>query len=258
MKDLLRRLDRRRLRVSQVAKSPSDTNLNPHAVDVSAGHLGGVRSWGACGLRPGTDTKYIGTAMRSSQHLGPALREPPARQCWSRAISDAAFSAAGSLAPMRCRFGGPVVTVSSTCSSSSDAVAVALHSIHAGDIDVAVVAGLEDWVPLPTLAPFATIGAMSRRPPGEASLASRPFDAERDGFAPSHGGGAVVPATVEWAQGQHLDSNLLILNAASSNDGYHAVAPSSTGAGAVRAMRAALAGARIPTEAIAHINAHRT
>jgi len=145
----------------------------------------------------------------------------------------------------------------SACATGAEAIAWGLDIIRSGRADVVVAGGTEAIIhPLP-IAGFASMRAMSTRN-DEPEKASRPWDKGRDGFVLGEGAGIVVleRADVAVARGAHVFARLA--GAGMTSDGYDIVQPHPEGAGAVRAIAAAIRDAGIDKRDIMHVNAHAT
>jgi 3-oxoacyl-[acyl-carrier-protein] synthase II len=152
---------------------------------------------------------------------------------------------------------GPVLAADAACAAGAQALITALRWIRSGDADQ-VVAGAADSQIYPLgLASFCLLRALSRRN-DEPARASRPFDAERDGFVLGEGAAMLVLEEREQAlrRGARLWAEVLGFGAAS--DAYRATDPHPEGRGAVLAMRRALQDAAIAPERVVHVNAHGT
>jgi 3-oxoacyl-[acyl-carrier-protein] synthase II len=142
---------------------------------------------------------------------------------------------------------GPVQTVSLACASGLAAIAEAARAIRIGSCDVALCGGVGADVEPLMLAGFGKLGALSARG------VSRPFDLLRDGFVVGEGAAAVVLAATPGAEG---DAALAVLGEGRSLDAYHLTAPDPEGAGAERAIRAALRAAE--RASVDYVQAHGT
>ncbi|HEU0131109.1 MAG TPA: beta-ketoacyl-ACP synthase II [Mycobacteriales bacterium] len=152
---------------------------------------------------------------------------------------------------------GPVRSTVSACASGADAIALAYDTIVAGLADVVVAGGTEACIhPLP-LAGFAQMRALSTRHDDPAA-ASRPFDAERDGFVMGEGAGIVVLESAEHAARRGAAVYAELAGVGVTADAHHLTAPEPTGEGAARAMRLALAWAGLAPEEVGYVNAHAT
>ncbi|MCL4465111.1 MAG: beta-ketoacyl-ACP synthase II [Chloroflexi bacterium] len=152
---------------------------------------------------------------------------------------------------------GPNISVVSACATSSHSVGEAAEIIKRGDADVMLAGGSEaPIIPIGIVA-FSQAQALSVRN-DEPTRASRPFDAERDGFVAAEGGAVLVLETLEHAlaRGAHIYCELV--GYGSTADAYHITAPPEGGEGAVRSMRMALRKAGLAPEQVDYINAHGT
>lgn len=164
---------------------------------------------------------------------------------------------AGGHLSMRWGFRGPNQTVTSACASATDAIGMAMRLILAGDADVMIAGGTEASVTGLCIAGFANMKALSQSCT-EPEKASRPFDADRDGFVLGEGSGILVIETEEHA----LDRGAVILaelaGYGSTDDAFHITQPAPEGAGAREAMKRAIQDAGLKTTDIDYINAHGT
>src|SRR5690606_1064904 len=126
-----------------------------------------------------------------------------------------------------------------------------------GEADMVVAGGAEATVTPLTMAGFAAMKALSRRN-DNPEAASRPFDAERDGFVLGEGGGALIIESLESALNRGANILGEIIGVGQTADAYHLTAPAPEGAGAQLAMRAALEDAGCVPEDVDYINAHGT
>ena len=154
-------------------------------------------------------------------------------------------------------FKGPNYTVVSACASSANAIGDALRLIRYGDADVMIVGGAEAPIIKTALAGFSSMRALSTRN-DEPEKASRPFDAKRDGFVMAEGGAVLILEEYEHAKRRGAKIYAELLGYGATADAYHITAPCVDGEGAIKAMRRALADARINPEDVDYINAHGT
>ena len=152
---------------------------------------------------------------------------------------------------------GPNFCSTSACSSSADGIGLAYETIKRGEAKAMIAGGAEAAVNPIGVAGFMSCRALSSRndPPGEAS---RPFDAQRDGFVIGEGAAVLVLEELEFARSR--GANILAEMAAygASGDAYHITQPREDGSGAAQAMRKALAQAGWQPEEVGYINAHGT
>ncbi len=151
---------------------------------------------------------------------------------------------------------GPNYCTVSACASSNHAIGEGMRMIRDGYLDVCVVGGSEAaTVPL-TVAAFAQMTALTKNPDPET--ASRPFDAERDGFVLSEGGCALVLESEEHASARGARVYAEVAGYGASDDAHHITAPDPKGSGATLAMRWALRDAGEEPSAVSYVNAHGT
>ncbi|MBI4284763.1 MAG: beta-ketoacyl-ACP synthase II [Chloroflexi bacterium] len=152
---------------------------------------------------------------------------------------------------------GPNLCVTSACSSGSDAIGAAYKLIKDGDAQAVLAGGSESIVNPVGVAAFNALKALSTRNT-EPKLASRPFDAERDGFVISEGAAVLVLENLDFARKRDAHILAEIIGYGASGDAYHITQPDENGDGAARAMRAALDDAGIKITEVNYINAHGT
>ena len=150
-----------------------------------------------------------------------------------------------------------VHTPVSACASGAEAVAAGTAMIRQGRADIVVVGGTEACIhPLP-LAAFAAMMALSKRN-DEPARASRPYDKGRDGFVMGEGAGMLVLESAEHAAARGAKVYATVDGIGITSDGHHIAQPDPSGAGAIRAISAALADAGAEPAEIVHVNAHAT
>ncbi len=152
---------------------------------------------------------------------------------------------------------GPNTAVSTACATGSHAIGDAYKIIQRGDADVMVAGGAEAVVTALGIAGFAVMKALSTRN-DEPEKASRPFDADRDGFVVGEGAGVVILETLESALARNSRIYAEIVGYGMSSDAYHITTPAPNGEGAARCMKAALKDAGAAPEVVGYINAHGT
>jgi len=152
---------------------------------------------------------------------------------------------------------GGVRTAVSACASSTEAIANAIDRLQTGEVDIVVAGGCEQAVhPMP-IAAFAAMHATSRNNENP-TLASRPYDKNRDGFVMGEGGGAMVLETEEHALARGAKIYAELAGGAVTSDAHHITAPDPEGTGAARAVLRALKQAQASVADVVHINAHAT
>ena len=170
-------------------------------------------------------------------------------------------SAISNLAPgqvsLRWGLRGPSYTTTSACSSGAHAIGEALRWIQRGDIDAALAGGTEASVTPLGVSGFASMRALSKRN-DEPQKASRPFDVGRDGFVIAEGAGIVLLEELQTARARGANILAEVVGYGATADAHHLTQPAPEGEGAQRAMRAALADAKIDPNEVDYINAHGT
>ena len=152
---------------------------------------------------------------------------------------------------------GPNYSTVSACSSAADTIGQAFEALRRGDVDVAIAGGSEAAICPIGVAGFNACHALSKR--NEApQAASRPFDADRDGFVMGEGGAALILETLEHAMARGAEPVAEMVGYGSTADAHHITQPAPEGEGAARAMNNALEQARTLPEEIGYINAHGT
>ena len=148
-------------------------------------------------------------------------------------------------------------TATTACAASNQAIGEAMEVIRRGAADVVFAGGAEAGISLLGLSGFAVMRALSTRndAPGEAS---RPFDADRDGFVPSEGSVVLVMERLEHALDRGANILAEVVGFGSTSDAGHPVQPEESGASAARAMGLAIEDARESVESVDYINAHGT
>jgi 3-oxoacyl-[acyl-carrier-protein] synthase II len=152
---------------------------------------------------------------------------------------------------------GPNCAVSTACASASNAIGDAMRLIQYGDCDLVITGGTEAAVTPMGISAFAAMRALSERN-DDPTKASRPFDADRDGFVLSEGAGLLVLEELEHARRRGARIYAEMLGCGVSADGSHITQPDPQCVGGATAMELALADARIDPSEVGYINAHGT
>ncbi|MBI1381370.1 MAG: beta-ketoacyl-ACP synthase II [Planctomycetaceae bacterium] len=151
---------------------------------------------------------------------------------------------------------GTTFTTSSACASSGHAIGMALMAIRSGEVDVVVTGGAESATTPLSISGFASAKALSTNE--DPAAASRPFDAQRDGFVIGDGAGVLIFEELERAKARGARIYAEVKGYGSTDDAFHITAPKEDGSGPARALRIALRQAGVSPESVDYINAHGT
>jgi 3-oxoacyl-[acyl-carrier-protein] synthase II len=152
---------------------------------------------------------------------------------------------------------GPIITSVAACASGVQALIEAQRLIERGDVDVVIAGGTESAILPVAFAALANMGALSKRN-DEPTKASRPFDAERDGFVFGEAAGVLMVESAAHAEGRGASVLAEVAGGALTGDAFHISAPEPSGYGAARAMEKALLDAGVEREQIDYVVAHGT
>src|SRR5918995_4077147 len=152
---------------------------------------------------------------------------------------------------------GPVIVSVAACASGIQAFVEAQRLIEHGDVDVVIAGGTESAIMPVSFAALANMGALSTRN-DEPERASRPFDAERDGFVFGEAAGILVVESAEHAEGRGAQILSEIAGGALTGDAFHISAPEPSGYGASLAMQRAVRDAHLEPEQVDLVLAHGT
>jgi 3-oxoacyl-[acyl-carrier-protein] synthase II len=152
---------------------------------------------------------------------------------------------------------GPNLSLQTACATANHSIAMGMMLIQAGHADVMVAGGAESTVNELAIAGFANMRALSTRN-DSPETASRPYDANRDGFVLSEGAAILILEEYEHARARGAEILCEVLACGMSGDAFHFVQPDPSGRGVKLALEAALEHAAIPADRIGYINTHGT
>jgi 3-oxoacyl-[acyl-carrier-protein] synthase II len=152
---------------------------------------------------------------------------------------------------------GPNSATATACSASAHAIGDSFKIIERGAAEMMICGGTEATITPMGVGGFASMKALSTRN-DDPSHASRPFDAERDGFVVGEGAGIIILESLEHAQKRNAPILAEIVGYGMSGDAYHITQPAENGDGAFRVMRAAIKDAHLSPDDISYVNAHGT
>src|SRR5712675_2957769 len=152
---------------------------------------------------------------------------------------------------------GPNSATATACSASAHAIGDSFKIIERGAAEMMICGGTEATITPMGVGGFSSMKALSTRN-DDPSHASRPFDAQRDGFVVGEGAGIVILESLEHAQKRNAPILAEIVGYGMSGDAYHITQPAENGDGAYRVMKAALKDAKLSPDQVQYINAHGT
>lgn len=157
------------------------------------------------------------------------------------------------------RFGakGPNSATATACSAGAHAIGDSFRIIERGDADAMICGGAESAITPMSVAGFNSMKALSTNN-DDPQGASRPFDANRDGFVIGEGAGILILEELEFAKKRGAKIYAEIVGYGMTGDAYHQTSPDETGSGAIRVMQKAIKDAGITPDQIGYINAHGT
>jgi 3-oxoacyl-[acyl-carrier-protein] synthase II len=153
---------------------------------------------------------------------------------------------------------GPNYATVSACSSSNHAIGDGLNIIRRGDADVMLVGGAEAGIGEIPIGAFSAMRALSTKRNDQPEKASRPFDADRDGFVMGDGAGVIVLEALEHAEARGARIRAELVGYAATDDASHITLPAPGGRGAIGSMRGAVEDAGMSLDEVDYINAHGT
>ncbi|MDQ3531105.1 MAG: beta-ketoacyl-ACP synthase II [Actinomycetota bacterium] len=216
-------------------------------------HSEGAHDPERCGVIIGSG---IGGLATIEKEHGAFMKGGPRRVSPLTVPKMMANAASGAVA-MKFGVFGPNYSPVSACATAGHAIGEAYRAIKYGSADVMLAGGSEAALTPFALAAFTRMQALSKRN-DEPDRASRPFDADREGFVFGEGAGVLVLESPASAERRGAEVMAELVGYGASADAYHVTQPDPKGLGAERAMRAALADAGATPEEVAYINAHGT
>ena len=238
---------RRMARFSQLAVSAASTAIEDSKLDFNKENLerfGVVMGNGNGGLpttEENAEVLFSKGGMKISPFFVPMILPNMAAAQISRVFGIKGYSS----------------TVITACAAGNQAIGEATEVIRRGTGDVVVAGGTEAGISRIGLGGFHVIKALSRFS-GDPTLASKPFDANRDGFVPAEGAGVLILESLEHAVSRGAEIKAEIVGYGITSDAFHPVQPDDTGDGASRAIKLAMSDANISATDLDYINAHGT
>ena len=246
--DYINRKDARHMdRFSQLAVAASREAVEQSGIQINSANQDNIAIVVGCGIG-GLTTLYEQTKVLLEK--GPGKVSPFLAPMM---ISDMAAAQISIALGVK----GINLCTTSACSSSSDAIGMAYEIIKRGDAQAAIAGGSEAIINPVGISAFNALRALSTRN-DEPQLASRPFDAERDGFIISEGACLLVLEGLDHAQKRGANILAEVIAYGASADAYHVTQPAENGEGAARAMQLTLDKAGLAPGDIDYINAHGT
>ena len=238
---------RRSDRFCQLAIAASQEAVNDAGLDLEQGDGG----------RTGV---YIGSAMgglESIETVHAVLMEKGPRRVSPIFPAMLLGNLAAGHVSMRFGATGPNNSSVTACAAGAHSIGEAFHTIIRGAADVMIAGGTEATITPLAISAFGNMRALS--PEGKApTMASRPFDRERDGFVMSEGAAVIVLEELQHAKRRGASIHAELVGYGSASDAHHITAPPPDGAGAAACMAAALHDAGLSADTVDYVNAHAT
>jgi 3-oxoacyl-[acyl-carrier-protein] synthase II len=208
---------------------------------------------GDVGIIIGTGIGGIGTLLENLE----VMRERGPRRVSALMIPMMMPNAGAGQVAIKYGIHGPAISLASACATGNNAIGEATEWIRRGATEVMICGGGESVMHPLALAALSNMGAVSQRN-DDPQRASRPFDAERDGFLMGEGAGILILESLEHAEKRGARVYAEVVGYGASSDAFHITAPDEDGAGAGMSMKAALRDAGLRLDEIDYINAHGT
>jgi len=206
-----------------------------------------------CGVYVGSGIGGIGSIEETHKVL---LEKGPGRVSPFFLIQTIINEASGQIS-IRFRAKGPNSATATACATSSHSIGDSFRIISRGDADIMLAGGAEAPITPLSLAGFSSMKALSERN-DEPERASRPFDAQRDGFVLAEGAGVLILEELGAALRRNARIYAEVVGYGMSSDAFHVTQPAPDGDGAARVMKAALDDAGVDPSLVTYINAHGT
>lgn len=201
-------------------------------------------------------TAYGGVA---SLNEGAAeLAKDETKRMSPRLLSKSIPNAIAATLAMKYNIRGPVMTYTTACAASANAIGESMYWLQRGEVDLVLAGGTEYLFSPAVLSGLRSAGAIATDGPGDFSTWSRPFDVNRKGMVVGEGAAFLVLETYEHAQSRGAKIYATLDGYGASNDAHHETAPHPDGEGAVIAINRALETAGLHASDIDYINAHAT
>ncbi len=242
-----RKMARRTARVTQFAVGATRQALDDAGLTIDGDNrdnVGVVIATGGGGISLAEEGAYI-------------LRDRGPRAVSPLLLPGLMPNAASCLVSIETGARGPVLTSTLACASGNYSMIEAYHFLQRGEADVIIAGGTESAITPVSFAAVARMGALSSRN-DDPQRASRPFDAQRDGFVYGEGAAVMILETEEHARARGAKIYAEVLGGRLTGDAFHITAPDPEGDGAVRAMEGAIEGAGLQPTDIDVIYAHGT
>jgi 3-oxoacyl-[acyl-carrier-protein] synthase II len=228
------------LAASQMAMDDAKLVISPENAD----HIGVIAGAGIGGL-PAIERSYRAYMEKGYRRITPFF------------IPMAIINELAGHISMRFGAKGPNISVVTACATGTHSIGDAFKWIQRGDADAMIAGGAEATICPLAVGGFNAMKALSTRN-SEPERASRPFDAQRDGFVMGEGAGLVILEELGFAQKRGARILAEVIGYGASGDAYHITSPAPNGEGAARCMSLAIKDAGILPAEIGYINAHGT